>query len=1218
VALEITLTGDVTIRATDAGAPERRRLGSAQARVALAVLTLERQQGVTRDALAEAVWPDELPSTWASALRTVVSRVRAFVAPALPPEPEPVEAHGGRYRLQLPADVLVDVELAEGAVAAALDALATSDLAGARRRAGDAADTLRAPFLPDCDGEWVTAQRSRLAELLVTGLEVASQAAAAAGDGAGALVAANEAVGRAPLRESAHRCVMAAHAAGGNRAEALRAYQKLRRLLAQELGVDPAQETEAAYIELLGPTTTRAPGGAGTGTGLDASLPAGLAPGSNTPFVGRDAELDSLAGAWDRATAGARQLVLVTGETGIGKTRLATEAAQRVTNDGGLVLIGRCDREAIVPYQPFVELLDGFVAAIPDDELPPLSDAARAELAAVFPSFEGPPRVGAQPDRAKLFDAVTELVVGAAFDRPVLAVLDDLQWADEDTLLLLRHLLRHAREAPLLVVAISRSDLGPDHPLGDTVRALDRDGWLRRLPLGGLDEADVRALVQQVLPDTVPDRPGLARTLTVDTSGNPFLVVELLRGPEVLEGGRPTRQPIPPGVNDLVTSRLATLSPTGRDLLRAAAVAGRTFELDVVGVAAGLDEVTALDALDAALASGLVVEIGIDQPDRPPSRLTPAAGMPAIGPVGSPITPPFGTPIMGTAPYPAPPGAVSYRRRYQYRFAHDIVQRTLYLQLSGARRRHLHARLADAIEALRADDLSAHVPVLAYHRSASAGPTGDWRAVKWARAAAAQARERRAPSEVLRLCWQALQHVPPDDAALRAEVTTELGLAQVQAGDPGGEETLLDGAVRARMSGRLDLAARAALGLADLARSRTGLRAEAATLIDEVLRTPPPRGATAALDLLVRARLVARQIELGQDVASDDDLTGALAALRRQLAVLVGLRQLEERLTLAEELATTAGAAGDRTHLVLAAHHRATIAAVVGDRPATDGALEVLAKAAAAEGTTPGTGQRLLIERAVTQAVSQGRFTEAVAEARAETGADARDATATDADEGGVAADLWPPAGSQVARQLFVARWLQGDLARDGGPAPEAADSSGTGLATVERALVALDRGDRGRARVSLHAVATGVEPLPEGDEWLHAAGLLGLAAAELGDPAIAAAVRSLLAPHAELVCGVGYRTFVGTATFHLGRLAALTEDLGDAERHLMSALSHHTAADARPWVVLSKHALAGVLEARGRSSDRDWVDGLRSEARWQAQRLGMRELPEPTADSGL
>jgi len=1190
VALEITLTGDVTIRATAAGAPpERRRLGSAQARVALAVLTLERQQGVPRDALAEAVWAEELPPTWPSALRTIVSRVRAFVAPALPAEPEPLEAHAGRYRLQLPDEVLVDVELAEGAVAAALDALARNDLPGARSQGTAAAETLRSPFLPDCDGEWVTGQRTRLGDLLVTGLEVVSQAAAAAGDGAAALVAANEAVTRAPLRESAFRCVMGAHAAAGNRAEALGAYQRLRRLLAEELGVDPSPETEAAYIDLLGPTTAPRPGDAGA---RDAA--GGLTPGVSTPFVGRDAELDSLAGAWQRAKAGARQLVLLTGETGIGKTRLATEAAQRVTAEGGLVLIGRCDREAIIPYQPFVELLDGFVAAIPDEELPPLGDAARAELAAVFPSFEGPPRVGAQPDRAKLFDAVTELVVGAAHDRPVLAVLDDLQWADGDTLLLLRHLLRHAHTAPLLVIAVSRTDLGVDHPLGETVRALDRDGWLRRVSLDGLDEADVRALVQQVLPDTVPDRPGLARTLAADTAGNPFLVVELLRGPEVLEGGRHTRQPIPPGVNDLVTSRLATLSPTGRDLLRAAAVAGRTFELDVIGVAAGLDEGTALDALDAALASGLVVEIGIDQPDRPPSRLTPAAGLPAIGPVGSPVTPPFGTPVMATGPFVAPPGPSPQRRRYQYRFAHDIVQRTVYLQLSGARRRHLHARLADAIEALRADELSAHVPALAYHRSASAGPAGDWRAVKWARAAAAQARERRAPSEVLRLCWQALQHVPTDDAALRAEVITELGLAQVQVGDPAGEGTLLDGAVRSRMSGRLDLAARAALGLADLARTRTALRAEAATLIDEVLRTPLRRGESDAIGPLVRARLVARQIELGHDPGTDDDLAdaldGALAALRSQLAEVVGLHHLDERLTLAEELATTAQAAGDRAHLVLAAHHRATIAAMVGDRTATDEAVDVLARAASEEGT-PRAGSALLAERAVTLAVSRGRFVEAASIAAE---------TAGPAGANGADAGLAPAAGSQLDRQMFVARWLQGDLATaELGPHPS----------TVERALAALDRGDRGRARIGLLAVATGVDPLPEGDEWLHAAGLLGLGAAELGDQGIAAAVRSLLAPHAELVCGVGYRTFVGTATFHLGRLAALTGDLAEAERHLTSALSHHTAAQARPWVALSKHALAGVLEGRGRSSDRDWIDGLRSEAAWVAERLGMRPL---------
>ncbi len=1205
MALEITLTGDVTIRDPGSGAPEVRRLGSAKARVALAMLTLERRRGVARDTLAEAVWPDDLPSTWASALRTVVTRVRAFLAPALPAGIDPVEAHGGRYLLQLPDDVLVDVEVAEAAVAVAVDALTRHDIPLARQRAHEAAVALRAPFLPDCDGEWVARQRSKLEELLMIVLEVASQASIAAGDAAAALVAASEAVALAPLRESAHRWVMAAHAAGGNRAEALAAYQKLRKLMSDEMGVDPSPETEAAYLDLLGTAS-------GTG-GTDAGPLGGLAAGA-PPFVGRDAEMGLLAGAWQRALTGSRQLVLVTGETGIGKTRLANEAAQRVLADGsGMVLFGRCDREGIIPYQLFVELLDGFVGARPADELPRLSDAARAELAAVFPSFEGPPRVGAQPDRARLFDAVTELVIEATGDRPVLAVLDDLQWADDDTLLLLRHLLRHAGEASLLVVAITRDELEPQHALADTMRALDREGWLHRLPLDGLGEADVRALVHQVLPELTPDRQALARALAADTSGNAYMLVELLREPGVLQTGRTAGQRIPESLRDLVTSRLQVLAPDTRELLRAAAVAGRTFELDVVGMAAGLDEGAALDALDNALESRLVIEIGIDQPDRPGTRLTPAAGIPTIGPVGSPVTPPFGTPLIGAAPPPYPglpgPAPVVPRRRYQYRFTHDIVQRTVYEQLNGPRQQHLHARLADAIEVLRADDLSAHVPALAHHRSASAGPHGDAEAVKWIRAAAAQARERRAPNEELRLSYRALQLVPAEDHGLRAEVTTELGLAQVQAGDPGGEQMLLDGAVRARLSGRLDLAARAALGLADLARSRSRLRAEAATLIDEVLRTPPHPGEQEALDELVRARLVARQIELASDNTDPVARTEALGALRRQLGTLAGRDRLDERLTLAEELATTAIASSDASHLVLAAHHRAAIAAVIGDRIATDGALDVLAKAANDE-TTP-TGSDLLRERAVAIAVTQGRFDEAHAlasgghqEPQGQPGDDP------------VAAELAPVAGSQVERQIFVARWLQGQLADQDVAAPPPPREPG-GLGAVERALVALDRGDRGRARISLHAVAVGIEGLPDGDEWLHTAGLLALAAAELGDTNIAAAARNLLAPHTEVVCGVGYRTFVGTATFHLGRLAALTGDLGDAERHLSSALGHHSAAGARPWVALTQNALADVLEARGRSSDRDLVTALRSEARWVARRLGMRALPQPGLAKG-
>src|SRR5918995_1462852 len=332
VRVEITLVGDVTIRRDDqpAGLP----LGGANPPVAAALLTLERAQGVSRERLADALWPGGLPATWDSALRTAISRVRSWVTAALPPgAANPVEARGGRYRLLFPA----------GAEAAAL-------------------------------------------------------------------AAADEAVQRAPLRESAHRCRMAAHAAGGNRAEALRAYQRLRRVLADELGVDPAAETEAAYLELLGPAppTRRAAG------------PRDRAPAAPPPFVGRESELAVLAAAWDRAAAGARHVVVVTGEAGIGKTRLTTEAARRMSADGGVVLFGRCDQEAIVPYQPVVEALDGYVAATPPDELPTLDDAARAELASVLPSIGGPRRVGEPGGRAALFDAVTALVASAARERPVL------------------------------------------------------------------------------------------------------------------------------------------------------------------------------------------------------------------------------------------------------------------------------------------------------------------------------------------------------------------------------------------------------------------------------------------------------------------------------------------------------------------------------------------------------------------------------------------------------------------------------------------------------------------------------------------------------------------------------------------------------------------------------------------------------------------------------
>lgn len=263
--LDITLLGDVTIRARAGEPGVRHALQSPQAGLALAMLTLERERGVTRDALADALWPAGMPQTWEASLRTLVSRVRSFVAVAAP-LPDVLVAQAGRYVLQLPSDACVDVEVAEAGVTGGEEAIAAGDALQARRLASDAVARLRAPFLPRHDGDWVAERRGRLGDLLGTGLEVVSRSASALGDATGALAAANEAVARAPVRESSHRCLMAAHVAAGNRGEALRAYERLRRLLADELGVDPAPQTEAAYRQLLGPPVRAvAPGRSGWG-----------------------------------------------------------------------------------------------------------------------------------------------------------------------------------------------------------------------------------------------------------------------------------------------------------------------------------------------------------------------------------------------------------------------------------------------------------------------------------------------------------------------------------------------------------------------------------------------------------------------------------------------------------------------------------------------------------------------------------------------------------------------------------------------------------------------------------------------------------------------------------------------------------------------------------------------------------------------------------------
>jgi DNA-binding SARP family transcriptional activator len=1149
VAPEITLLGDVSIRDTGSEARRRGSLGSPQARVAFTLLTLERHHGVTRDALADALWPHRLPPTWASALRTVVSRVRGFVARALGQDDDDdlLVARGGSYILRLPEDTVVDIELAERQITEAREALADGQPERALRQADEATARLGAPLLPDHDGEWVGAQRARLADLLVVGLEVMSRAAVSLGDSGSALAAAHEAVRQAPLRESAHRCLMAAHAATGNRAEALRAYQRLRRMLAEEIGVEPDAETEAAYLDLLGPPLLAARPASSEGEVKRSPL----RPGMSVPFVGRDTELSAVGAAWSEALIAGRQVVVVTGEAGAGKTRFTSTFARSVTAEGALVLFGRCDQDPIIPYQPVVEMLDAVVAATPDHEMPQLSASAKAELAAVFPSFAGAAPATATTDRTVLFDAVTKLASNVARDHPILIVVDDLHWADGESALLLGHLLRSVSQERILVMLVARDELPLHHVLDQAIRALDRDGVVLHIRLGGIDVTSYRALCREVAPRAT-DLLAMAPKLVADTSGNPSMLVELLGA--YIEGVPPDELasgPVTAGLDNLVASRLASVGPVVRTLLDAAAVCGNTFDLTVVAAATGLDEDVAVEALDIAAASGFVVEVDASHRD-------------------------------------------------SYRLAQDVVRRTLYGRLSQARRRLLHGRIADTLEDHRKDPKAIGVASLAHHRCAGAEPGGDIRAVRLALAAAAEAQAVGAPSEAMRWCRTALDHVAPGDAALQAEVVTELGLAEVAQDPANSGQTLFDGAVRARRCGRIDLAARAALGLANLSRRRSELRQDAYALIQALLVDAQPAGRPGPqLSPEVWARLVARQLELGGAAPGVvTEATTAVSILRGSLADLEGPDDRDQRFDIAHDVETLATANQDSVALAEAYHHQAMVGATIGDGAIVDEALQAMCETLQSAGSR--VGELLLHERRLALAVAQGRPLD-MPQPRV-----AGNQASSPFDLGSL------PPGEAAVRQLVVLRWLQdqpteasAQKAPEAGTSPASVTSAGFGPA--EDALAALALGERGRARLLISELASdGRQLLPPGDGWLHAIGLLGLAVVELGDPTVALDLYELLAPYAALTCGVGYRSFVGTAAFHLGRLAAVGGEWAEAEQHLASALRQLTAIRAYPWVALTQRTLARVLEALGRSSDLEWIAAFDAEAQWLARKLGL------------
>jgi predicted Ser/Thr protein kinase len=511
--------------------------------------------------------------------------------------------------------------------------------------------------------------------------------------------------------------------------------QPLREIVQRCLNKDPAERYQrAAEVRLMleavasmlrdhdAPSDPRV----ATGAPLPPSPLLGLAIGA-TGFLGRGRELAQMEQGWARATSGQRQLLLLGGEPGIGKTRLALEFARVRTASGATVLAGRCDEEALVPYQPFVEALGWYARVCPETDL-------RAQLAAIgggaelgplmpellrrVPDLPTQPAMNPEGQRYRLFEAVAGLLAQASGVRPLLLVFDDLHWADKPTLLMLRHVMRVSNAAALCIVGTYReSELTRKHPLAELLSELRREPAVTRLSLRGLEEVQIKGLIDAFVGRDAPPR--LANMMAESTSGNPFFIGEMLR--HLMETGvLTTFHPgsaggpiasaaalgLPEGVKEVIGRRLSRLSEACNRTLGLAAVLGREFDVEILEALGDLPEDRLLDAIDEGVQAKLIAEAPV--------------------------------------------------RAGRFSFVHALIRETLYGELTTTRRVRLHRRIGEAIERVAQGRSDPPLADLAYHFvQASSADVAD-KAIDYATRAGDRAADTLAHEEAARFYEMAL------------------------------------------------------------------------------------------------------------------------------------------------------------------------------------------------------------------------------------------------------------------------------------------------------------------------------------------------------------------------------------------------------------------------------------------------------------------------------
>jgi hypothetical protein len=503
-------------------------------------------------------------------------------------------------------------------------------------------------------------------------------------------------------------------------------------------------------------------------------LPARLASVPSLGFVGRSSELTTIADTYKRVEGnGGCQVVLVSGEPGLGKTTLVAAAARWAHEQGSSVLFGHCEQDLATPYKLFAEALGHYVAHAPDGEIRALVASHGAELGRLVPALrrrapELAPSAATDADaeRYLLFAAVVETLADLSRERPVVLVLDDLQWADRSSLQLLVHLVSSVHPMRVLVIGTYRdAELTLTHPFAETLGVLHRHDGYTRIELVGFDDLGVLALMEAAAGHALDDPAlALARSVYRETGGNPYFVTEILR--HLSESGvlyvgndgrwtadvEPEEVDLPDSVREVIGTRVGRLGPEAERVLSYAAVIGRDFDLDVLCTATDLSDDDVLDLLDAAAGAALVDE------------LHDASG--------------------------------------HFHFRHALIQHTLYEELGASRRARAHRKVATALETVYGDRIGDRIGELARHWSLAVRPVDLAKAIEVSRRAGDAALAALAPDDAVTHYAQTLELIaqdPSTEATVELDVRIGLGTAQRQSGDAAFRETLL-GACRQAMS----------------------------------------------------------------------------------------------------------------------------------------------------------------------------------------------------------------------------------------------------------------------------------------------------------------------------------------------------------------------------------------------------------------------------------